>query len=285
MNLLEVQLFTGSAQFLHFQTTLLLFFRPNFAMFKNTDLLPQSSSSAIIGEPFIILPQVESTNNYAMGLVHAGLASHGIAVFTEHQTAGKAQRGKTWESKEGENLAMSVIIKPPLHSNGFILSALIALCCREWYANYVKSEVFVKWPNDIYWRDRKAAGILIENSYRDNVWQWAVVGIGINVNQTEFLPSLKNPVSMKQITGNHYSPEILARELCQVINRRFQNLQVEPVLAEYNIHLYAKDQAVRLKKENAVFTSTIKGVDEKGELITLDVIERRFRFGEIEWLH
>jgi BirA family transcriptional regulator, biotin operon repressor / biotin---[acetyl-CoA-carboxylase] ligase len=248
-------------------------------------LLSQSSSSAIIGEPFIVLPQVESTNNYAMGLVHASLASHGTAVFTSHQTAGKGQRGKSWEATPGKNLALSIILKPGLNFNGFTLTALIAVCCRDWYESFAKSEVFVKWPNDIYWRDRKAAGILIENSFRDGDWQWSVVGIGINVNETEFPASIKNGVSMKQITGLDYDPESLARDLCSFINDRLAKFQSTEILTEYNRHLYAKDKIVRLKKDNAVFETTIKSVDPTGNLVTKDTIERVFRFGEVEWVH
>ena len=274
-----------TAQFLHFQTTLLLFFRPIFARFKNTDLLSQSFSPAIIGEPFIVLPQVESTNNYAMGLVHAGLASHGTAVFTSHQIAGKGQRGKIWQAAPGKNIALSLILKPGLNFNGFSLSALIAVCCREWYEGLAKSEVFVKWPNDIYWRDRKAAGILIENSFRDGNWLWSVVGIGINVNQTEFPTTVRNAVSLKQITGSEHDPELLARELCKLINHRINEFQSARLLAEYNEHLYARNKLVRLKKDNAVFETTIKKVDAAGNLITQDVIERSFQFGEVEWMH
>ena len=254
-------------------------------MSKNTYLLSQSSSSAIIGEPFIVLPTVESTNNYAMGLAHAGLAKHGTTVFTMNQTAGKGQRGKSWETNPGENLAMSVIIRPPADLSGFRLSALIALSCMQWFESYVKSEVFVKWPNDIYWRDRKAAGILIENSFRENVWQWAILGIGVNINQTVFHPSFKNPVSLKQITGKSYDPQLLARDLCKFLNQGLANYHSIEVMPEYNLHLYAKGKAVRLKKENAVFETTIKGVDAGGNLITEDTIERTFRFGEVEWIH
>ena len=274
----------GKAQFLIFQTTLLLFFPPIFAMSKNTDLLPQTPPSSIIGEPFKVLPQVESTNNYAMALAHEGLATHGMAVFTSNQTAGKGQRGKSWHSAAGENIALSVIIKPPTGLTGFSLSARIALACREWFETYAKSEVFVKWPNDIYWRDRKAAGILIENIIRENVWQWAIIGIGVNVNQTQFDPGLQNPVSLKQVTGRMYEPEHLARELCSMLDNCLSRQSPSDWLSQYNQQLYMRGRAVRLKKGSAVFTTTIEGVTASGELITNDTVSRLFNFGEIEWL-
>lgn len=285
MNLLEVLLLLWvKAQFLIFQTTLLLFFRPIFVMFKNTDLLPQTPSSAIIGEPFRVLPQVESTNNYAMALAHEGLATHGMAIFSAHQTAGKGQRGKIWQSNAGENIALSVIIRPTPALQGFQLSALVALACRDWYESHVKSEVFVKWPNDIYWRDRKAAGILIENIVRENVWQWSVIGIGVNVNQTKFSPQVGNAVSLKQVTGQEFNPEQLALELCTVLDRHVQRTDIADVLSVYNQHLYMKEKTVRLKKGSAVFQTTVTGVNAYGDLLTVDSTERSFSFGEVEWL-
>ena len=118
-----------------------------------------------IGQRLIILPVIDSTNNYAMGQATAGKAGHGTVYFTLEQTAGKGQRGKTWLATPGENIMMSVVIEPhPLKtSQQFLLSAAIALGCYDFFKNYAGDETSIKWPNDIYWRDRKAAGILIES--------------------------------------------------------------------------------------------------------------------------
>lgn len=287
MNLLENRIKSSKwlpAQFLKFQTTLLLFFPPNFAIFKNTALLPQTPFPAIIGQPFIALPSVESTNNYAMGRVQSGLASHGTAVFAHHQTAGKGQRGKSWFSAPGENLILTVILRPRMDLTPFQFSAMVALACRDWYLRHAKSEVFVKWPNDIYWRDRKAGGILIENSFREKEWQWAVTGIGININQTQFPASIKKAVSLKQITGRAFDAQLLAEDLCGFLDKAYNTMAADNIINEYNRALYKRGEIVKLKKDTAIFETRIREVNESGELITEDVMERTIRFGEVEWI-
>jgi BirA family biotin operon repressor/biotin-[acetyl-CoA-carboxylase] ligase len=125
---------------------------------KNRNLL----SYPAIGQRLIILPSIDSTNNYAMGQANAGLAGHGTVYFALEQTAGKGQRGKSWITTVGENIMMSVVIEPQsLKINDqFLLSAAIALGCYDFFKSYAGDEISIKWPNDIYWRDRKAGGYL-----------------------------------------------------------------------------------------------------------------------------
>ena len=146
------------------------------------------SSLNPIGTPFIELHTVDSTNNYAMGLVHAGMAQHGTAVFAHEQTKGRGQRNKAWVSEPGANIALSVIFQPPAFSTSqlFMISKLVATAVLNFFNSYATTDTSIKWPNDIYWRDRKAGGILIENMVNGSTWNWAVVGIGININQVNF---------------------------------------------------------------------------------------------------
>ena len=245
--------------------------------------MPHTSSS------FVILKQVDSTNNYAMAMVHAGMAKHGNAWFSGHQTAGKGQRGKVWVSGERDNIALSVVLKPKLLNivHLFQLSAAIALATYDFFSKYAGDETTIKWPNDIYWRDRKAGGVLIENKFSGNNWKWAVVGIGININQRQFDEGLMNPVSLMQITGKIFDPVALAEELHQLILKRTHELLTKPfeiILAEYNQHLYKMQKIVRLKRNNMVFETMIMGVASQGQLVTNDAIEKHFEFGEVEWV-
>jgi BirA family biotin operon repressor/biotin-[acetyl-CoA-carboxylase] ligase len=158
------------------------------------------------GSSIVILKQIDSTNNYAMAKVHAGMAKHGDSYFTTYQTAGKGQRGKHWDTANGVNIALSLVLEVKLlnASQQFQLLVSVALGCYDFFARYAGQETSIKWPNDIYWRDRKAVGVLIENVFQGSQWNFAVVGIGVNINQTSFDPSLKNPVSLKQITGKTF---------------------------------------------------------------------------------
>lgn len=254
-----------------------------------------------IGKPFIELQSIDSTNKYAMALIHGdhlpdghGEAQHGMTIFAHEQTSGKGQRGKNWVSERGSNIALSILLNPyPLSvPDQFKLSVCIAISTWDLFSKYAGDDTKIKWPNDLYWRDRKAGGILIENVIQSSQstvgsWQWAVGGIGININQSVFDPGLPNPVSLKQITGKNYEPLQLAKELCSIIEKRYQLLiagNFRPLFDIYQIHLYKKDEKVKLKKDNRVFETTIKGVSETGQLITRHSIEERFEFGEIEWI-
>jgi BirA family transcriptional regulator, biotin operon repressor / biotin---[acetyl-CoA-carboxylase] ligase len=241
-----------------------------------------------IGHPFIILSQVDSTNNYAMRQIQAGLATHGITWFAQEQTAGKGQRGKSWLTTPNQNIMLSTVIQPRLlPGQQFGLSATVALACYDFYKNYAGDETRIKWPNDLYWRDRKAGGILIENVFRGADWLFAVVGIGININQVQFDPLLPNPVSLKQITGKDFDTVELAAALCNALQKRFQTLisgGIDVILKEYQQVLYKVHEPVTLKKGSILFETTIQGVSDTGRLLTKDVIEREFDFGEVELL-
>jgi len=263
--------------------------------------LPLPSAGNPIGKPFIELQSIDSTNKYAMGLIHGDLlpdghgeAQHGMAVFTHEQTAGKGQRGKKWASQKDLNIALSILLNPyPLSiPDQFKLSVCIAVSACEFFSKYAGDETKIKWPNDIYWRDRKAGGILIENVIQSSQstvgrWQWSVAGIGININQTDFDPNLPNPFSLKQITGKKYNPVELAQELCSIIEKNYQSLiagNFMTLFNKYQTHLYKKDEKVKLKKGTRVFETTIKEVSVTGQLITQHSIEERFEFGEVEWV-
>ena len=140
---------------------------------------------------------------------------------------------------------------------------------------------------DIYWRDRKAAGILIENTIRGNQWQWAVVGIGMNINQTSFISTLKNPVSLKQITGKSFDAVAMAQELCSFLEVRFNQLKggkEKQQLEEYNSKLFMINKTVTFNKENISFEATVKGVSKTGQLVIDGYLQDSFSFGEVEWV-
>jgi BirA family biotin operon repressor/biotin-[acetyl-CoA-carboxylase] ligase len=253
------------------------------------NLLPHASVNSRIGLPFLVLSTVDSTNNYAMGQLHAGLASHGQAYFALHQFAGKGQRGKTWNAAPGENITISIVLHPdfPNNQHPFLLSMVVSLSCIDLYKGFGLSNLSIKWPNDIYWGDRKAGGILIENVFRANEWKAAIVGIGLNINQTLFPQQETLTVSLKQITGQDHDPITLAKQLCLQLEKRYNQLferKGDSLLMEYNSLLYKKGEVVKLKKGTIVFETTIDNVSVSGDLHTKDAMERNFAFGEVEWL-
>ena len=118
-------------------------------------------------------------------------------------------------------------------------------------------------------------------------WDWAVVGIGVNINQTNFASELKNPVSLKQVTGDSFDQIELAKKLCMSIDHFYQRLlnsESNKILEIYNQFLYKKGEMVKLKKDNRIFSGIIKNVTPTGQLTVQHSVEEQFDFGEIEWL-
>lgn len=222
-----------------------------------------------------------------MGLARAGMAQHGTAVFAHEQTRGKGQRNKEWISAKGQNVALSTILdsRDLPTSDIYLLNMATALAVHSLLSQFITDGLKIKWPNDIYWRDRKAAGILIENIWQGAQWKFAVIGIGINVNQTEFAGNI-NAVSVKEITGKEVSPLRLAKDLCDHLESRYQLLltSAENIVLEYKKNLYKINEVVRLKQDTRVFEALIKDVTRSGELVVGSGMEEKFRVGEVEWV-
>lgn len=262
--------------------------------------MPQPPAHGSFGSPFVELQSIDSTNNYARNLIHEGLAQHGTAIFAHEQLAGKGQRGKIWSSDKDANIILSLIVNPQslVLTQQFQLSVCIAVAIHEIFMQYAGDLCKIKWPNDLYWQDRKAGGILIESIVNSGelipgtistlpLWQWAIVGIGININQTAFPSYLKNPVSLRQVTGKSFNTVTLAKEVCRILNSKFDELVkvgFENIFAQYLRHLYKIHSKVKLRKDTRVFEAVIKGVTPGGKLIVFHSFEEEFNFGEVEWV-
>jgi len=165
--------------------------------------------------------QAASTNSLLAG--RAPALNHGAAIATLNQTAGRGQRGNSWEAAPGLNITLSLLLRPESlePARQFVISQIVALATAATAADCLpetmRHRVTVKWPNDIYFDDRKLAGILIENSLTGSRIERSIAGIGLNVNQPRFLSDAPNPVSLFQITGREFDITDLARQLCDNI--------------------------------------------------------------------
>ena len=237
-------------------------------------------------DKIIILNTVDSTNNYAMGMIKRGEAYSGNAVQALAQTEGKGTRGKQWKAKPGENILLSICVEMQYHtvSRQFDVLVAVALGVYDFFKKHINAEINIKWPNDLLINDTKAGGILIENKIKGTLWQWAVIGIGINVNQTDFRDLDKVANSFANVSGEKYDVIVLGEELVSFVLQRIKGLKsisFENMLEEYNSHLWSRGKIVQLKKGDAIFETRILGVSEYGELMTNG---GKFRFGEVEWL-
>ncbi|HSC54838.1 MAG TPA: biotin--[acetyl-CoA-carboxylase] ligase [Phnomibacter sp.] len=243
-----------------------------------------------IGHSFEVFNTIDSTNMYAMSCIREGMAVHGAVYFAHEQYSGKGQRGKTWWSAPGENLQMTIVLQPLqlASSQHFRLVVAVALAVHDFLEHHSFHGWFIKWPNDLYWGDRKAGGILIENVIQEGKWRWAIAGIGVNINSTLFDKSLPNPTSLAQVTGLRYNTEDMARNLCSFVEKRWQQLnrssEWPSMLRAYNKVLYGAGYPQKLRKENITTAYKIVRVNEHGDLIAGENQEYQFKHGEVEWV-
>jgi len=156
-------------------------------------------------QKIIALDKVESTNSYFSDLLKKSKSPEGSIVSALYQSHGKGQGSNSWESEQGKNLLISLVLYPndlPLDKH-FLLSKAISLGLVD-YMSAKTNHIKIKWPNDIYFKNKKLAGILIENVIKGNAITQSIVGIGLNLNQIVFTSDAPNPVSLKQITGKNY---------------------------------------------------------------------------------
>ena len=170
---------------------------------------------------YIQLHDVASTNTYLKQ--NAGSLPTGTVVYTHNQTAGRGQKGNSWEAEPGKNITMSMLIKRPAVKaiEQFYISEAVAVAIATVLNRYTPG-FKVKWPNDIYHNDHKACGILIEHTLAGGGIADSVLGAGININQTVFVSNAPNPISLAQLTGEQYDVEAVMHEVCDEIERLTQ---------------------------------------------------------------
>ena len=172
---------------------------------------------------------------------------HLFTIRTDFQTAGRGQAGNSWESEKGKNLLFSTLLRyaEVEAADQWRLSMLVAVAVREAITSIFSplasrlSPITIKWPNDIYYNDQKLVGILIENTLSGRHIAYTIAGIGINVNQTQWLSNAPNPVSMSQITGEEYDVENLLNAFLEAI-QRWETASTEQLREEYINHLYRR---------------------------------------------
>lgn len=239
------------------------------------------------------LDVVDSTNRYARDEAD-NLWVNGkdiVAVTATHQTAGRGQRGNVWQSQSGNNLLMSILLRPGSAlevANQFMLSQAAALSIHAAMKCY-GIETRLKWPNDIYVGGCKLAGILVELDYSGAFVEQAIVGIGLNVNQTEFPPMDRVPVSMKKLLGKDIPVEDVLRDVLCLFNRYYGELRwgcKETISAEYSELLLGFGERRKYVDAEGAFTAVMEGVEPSGHLLLRrsDGTLSRYAFKEVEQL-
>ena len=233
------------------------------------------------------IKRTNSTNTLLRELIAQGNPPDFI--YAGYQTAGRGQTGNGWESEEGKNLLCSILLPP--RKNLFELNVVTAVAVQRMLGDAFT----IKWPNDIYWQDKKIAGILIENAIIGNEVKYSIAGIGLNVNQTEWKSDAPNPISLKQITGKEYAIAPLMEQLMQEIKKAEQ----ENVWPYYKAHLYRKDNywpyverevsiapTMNANANENAFMAHIEDVLPTGEIVLRDQNnqQRIYHFKQIRYI-
>jgi BirA family transcriptional regulator, biotin operon repressor / biotin---[acetyl-CoA-carboxylase] ligase len=237
------------------------------------------------------LPSCHSTNDIAAQMIQSeDKVFEGTVIITDNQTAGRGQRGNTWEASGGQNLTFSLILKPNFlkASDQFQLNVAISMGVFDFLNDFIDGGLSVKWSNDIYFEDQKMGGILIENTLQGYNIGYSIIGIGLNINQIEFQNS--KATSLRKITCNPQQFDLSEMLKCLLENieknyLRIKNNDYEPLKFRYLNNMYRFQEWHYFRKNGQQFLGQIIGIDPTGKLaIETEGMVLYFDFKEVEFV-
>ncbi len=238
----------------------------------------------------IRIKETDSTNLQLAKIASQEPLNEGTVLVTENQSSGRGQVENFWESEPGKNLLFSVLFYPDFLElqNRFLLSELTANAIKQVLDKLV-DHITIKWPNDIYYKDEKIAGILIENSITDNVITQSIIGIGVNVNQEVFVSNAPNPVSLKQILGSDIDLDFLLERIVNQILSLYEDLKegsYDDIKQYYHDSLYRKSGMYVFSDKDGQFNAKIDSVADDGvlTLVTEEGETRKYVFQEVSFV-
>lgn len=239
-------------------------------------MCPQFHNALFVGKVAIRLTKVDSTNVYAREFISKMNPIEGTAIYADEQYAGRGQIGSKWHAQAKENLTVSFIFNPNflLAREQFYLSQIVALSIYDLIVSFGFSseDTKIKWPNDLYIKDKKIAGILIENILRGVHIQHSIVGIGINVNQDKFNSDLKNPTSFSIEKQKKFDLEQVFLQLCDALEKWYLVLRsrdFDTIKKAYlkHLYLYQRKHTFFDKERDDYVEGVIEGVADNGWLL------------------
>ena len=223
------------------------------------------------------IKSTNSTNSLMKEMLAKGEWPEGeYFVYVGYQTAGRGQTGNSWESEADKNLLCSILLPPD--KDLYFLNIAVGVAILR----VIGEDFTIKWPNDIYYGDKKVAGILVENAILGNEVKYSIAGIGLNVNQTTFVSDAPNPISLKQITGKEYDIDALMQKVYAMVQETLN----EDVWEEYKNHLYRRDGFWKYEDQNGIFEARIIDVLPTGEIVLCDRNgqNRTYGFKQIKYI-
>lgn len=221
--------------------------------------------------------ELKSTNLFLYDKMSEKYDISDEVVVTSYQTEGRGMDKNKWQSEAGKNLLFSIALNVNFleAENQFKISQAVSVAIVETLEKMLGGTRFsIKWPNDIYFGDKKLAGILIQNTVEGMMMGFSIIGIGLNVNQILFGDELPNPVSLKMITGKEYDLDNVLNLLIINIKNAIENLRSDDGKAvidrKYIKRLYRYREWSTYKYQNQVKQLIIIGFDKYGRLLLQD---------------
>lgn len=240
--------------------------------------------------PLIIVHETDSTNNSLQALCDKQQVEEFTTVISDYQTAGRGQRGNTWEAEDGQNLLFSFVLYPHFieAKRQFLISQAISLAIRDELSCYT-DEISIKWPNDIYWKKKKICGMLIENDLSGKTIERSILGIGININQQTFVSNAPNPVSLQQITNIKHNRLDILRNIVLRFKKNYnilQNNDSEAIVSRYVQAIYRKKGMFAYQDIAGKFMAEFMNIEPGGQLLLRDNNHkmRRYSFKEVQYI-
>lgn len=229
-----------------------------------------------VGQKIHYLPRCQSTNDEAAQLIAQLEPAEGLIVITDAQIAGRGQRGNVWQAEPGQNLTFSLILRPSFLTapEQFWLTIAISLAISDALEPLTDGLLRIKWPNDLYLEEAKLGGILIENTLHGPVIAWSVIGLGLNVNQSNFAYSTATSLQYRFPLADGYDLPGLLTILAERLEKRYLQLrsgQRDALKTDYLHRLFRYQEEHEFEREGAHsqpqrFRGCIIGVDEIGRL-------------------
>lgn len=234
------------------------------------------------------LNECDSTNAFLQRLLVQADAAEGTVVMADFQTKGRGQLTNVWEAEAGMNILCSILLRPtslPI-KNQFLISQAISVAIVEVLNTFAKG-FSIKWPNDIYYKEDKIAGILIENNLSSAGISTCIIGLGLNVNQEDFKSDAPNPISLHNIIGRDTPVTGLLNSILENFNKVYSLVyaDVKTLREKYFNHLLFNGQTREYEDANGIFTGKIVDVENDGHLIIEDEAgaKRRYAFKEVSY--
>jgi BirA family biotin operon repressor/biotin-[acetyl-CoA-carboxylase] ligase len=244
----------------------------------------------IIGSNTLFFRNLPSTNTHAALLLKNNNLPEGTIIYTNYQLEGKGYSGNQWESEDGKNLLISIVLSPSFINpeDMFHVSMAVSLGICDFLLRFIP-DCSIKWPNDIYVKNDKIAGILIESSIIGNQIESTIAGLGLNINQEKFLSSAPNPISLRLLNGKSYDLGFCLDQLAADLDDRYKQLikgELKQIKEEYISKLFRYNDWFKFRDSEGIYTGRILTVNDNGRI----TINRKngekneYAFKEVEFI-